>query len=435
MIVIIGAGPAGVSAAYHLADAEETVVLEAAAEPGGLCRSFELGNAVFDFGGHAFFTRHDYVRELATQHCASGIYTQPRKAWVYSHGTFLPYPFQSRLYGLPAEVVEDCLVGLCEAARSAGTEPANLADWIHRSFGPGIAKHFLTPYNEKLWAYPLTEISPEWSSDRIVTPKIRAIVRGALSSADFNDFPNATVSYPAQGGFFGLYRGMANRVEDGIRQATVVRVDTARRAVYTHDGQRFDYDVLVSTMPLDRLVAITEGLDSCCASAAATLRWNSLYLVNLVFERRAVTDMHRIYSADPAVPFHKLVCNSNSSAWLKQNTCFGIQAEVSFSEHKAVRLAGLERRVLKSVTEMGIVTTDDRVTHSDVVTVPYAYPVYTARTHAAREHLLDSLREFGILCAGRFGEWQYINSDDAIMAGRHRAEEIIGKAISVTHDS
>jgi protoporphyrinogen oxidase len=77
---------------------------------------------------------------------------------------------------------------------------------------------------------------------------------------------------------------------------------------------------------------------------------------------------------------------------------------------------------------MGIVTAKDRITHSSVVTVPYAYPVYTADTRDAREHLLSSLRGLDILCAGRFGEWRYINSDDAIMSGRHRAEEILGKA-------
>jgi len=208
----------------------------------------------------------------------------------------------------------------------------------------------------------------------------------------------------------------------------VVSIDTASRTVSTSDGQRVSYDVLVSTMPLDRLAEVAQGLDSCCIKAAATLRRNSLYLVNLVLDKRDATGMHRVYSADPAVPFHKLVCNSNSSAWLKENTRFGIQAEVSFSDHKSVSVAGLERRVLKSVKDMGIVTADDRVTHSSIVTVPYAYPVYTADTRDAREHLLDSLRELGILCAGRFGEWRYINSDDAIMSGRHRAEEILAKA-------
>lgn len=425
MIVIIGAGPAGLSAAYHLQDTEY-VVLERETEPGGLCRSFELDGAMFDLGGHAFFTRHDYVRGLVSNLCEPGLYTQARRAWVYTHGTFVPYPFQSHLHGLPVEVVEECLVGLYEAATCSGQKapPGNVVEWIARSFGAGIGKHFLVPYNEKVWAFPLNEVSPEWTSERIVTPDVRAIVAGALQPVEFTGFPNATVTYPASGGYFNLYRGFLPIVGERIRQVSAERVDAPRRRVWTSDGRYVDYEFLITTMPLDQLISRTEGLNDCCRQAAAALRHNSLYLVNLVVDRPRVTDMQRVYVADPSIPFHKLVFNSNSSEELRRSPRFAIQAEVTWSTFKPVNPTGLERRVLEWITRIGILRADDRVTRSSVVTVPYAYPVYTVDTAAHREHLLDALREFGILGTGRFGEWLYINSDQAVMSGKARADEV-----------
>lgn len=421
MVVIIGAGPAGMSAAHHLR--REYLIIEKEQEVGGLCRSFDLAGATFDLGGHAFFTKHDYVRNLVEQLCAGGVYHQPRRAWVWSHGAFVRYPFQTNLYGLPTQVVQECLVGLVDLANThAAHGAANLEEWIQRSLGPGIAKHFLTPYNEKLWAFPLSEISPDWCSDRVVRPDVSAIVSGALGPVEFADFPNATVGYPARGGFEQLYRGFLPRATPHLRRGAVEQVNLSRRCVTTGDGGELEYDWLISTIPLTELVAKSVDLPDEARAAAARLRHNSLYLVNLVFDGASRTEMQRVYAAAPDLAFHKLVLNSNSSAALRQQPCFGIQAEVSWSERKSVDRNGLVPRVYQALVEMGLIGTGDRLRASSVVDVNYAYPVYTAETRRIRRYLFDILKEHRVLCAGRFGEWLYINSDDAVMRGLKRAE-------------
>jgi protoporphyrinogen oxidase len=423
MIIIIGAGPAGLSAAYHLDS--DFVVLEKEDAPGGLCRSFDLAGATFDLGGHAFFTRHQYVRDLLERLSETKPFTQPRRAWVYSHGVFVPYPFQMNLHGLPVYVVKDCLVGLYHAAAAHTDAPAQtLQEWIDRSFGEGISRHFLTSYNRKLWAFPLDEISPDWTSDRIVLPDIERIVAGALEDANFTNFVNATVSYPAEGGFFSFFAGFLPFVGDRLRRARVVRVNLEKRFVVTEGGGTLDYDYLISTMPLTELIAAIDDAPTCCRDAAATLLHNSLHLVNLVFARSQISDMQRVYAADGSIPFHKLVLNSNSSESLRLRPHFGIQAEVSFSPYKTVERAGLEQQVIEAVVGMGIITEEERPVATSVVTVRHAYPIYTKDTVAAREHLLSTLEEKGVYCAGRFGEWLYINSDDAIMRGMARAQEV-----------
>lgn len=423
MIAIIGAGPAGMSAAYHLRG--EYLIFEKENDVGGLCRSFDLGGATFDMGGHAFFTKHDYVRALVDRLCPEGLYQQPRRASVWSHGRFVRYPFQMHLYGLPTEVIGDCLVGLLDAARTEErtARPDNLQDWIDRSFGPGIGTHFLTPYNEKLWAFPLSEVSPDWCSERIVAPDVSAIVAGALQPQEFSDFPNATVLYPARGGFQQLYGGFLPAIRESMRWAAVTQVHLGEKRLLTSAGGEFEYDWLISTMPLNELVRKALDAPDDCRIAASRLRHNSLYLVNLVFDQ-GHTDWQRVYAADSRIPFHKLVVSSNSSPDLRARNHFAVQAEVTFSEHKRVDRSRLIDDVHDVLADIELVGSDSKLVASSVLAVDYAYPVYTAETRRARKYLLDTLERHHVLCAGRFGEWMYINSDEAVMSGRRRAERV-----------
>jgi UDP-galactopyranose mutase len=424
-VVIVGAGPAGLSAAFHLSPTTDSIVIEREQEAGGLCRSFDLHGVTFDLGGHAFFTKHDDVRDLVDRLCKVGVHRQARQAWVYSHETLIPYPFQSHLFGLPVDVVRDCLIGLVESAGFVDTPAENLEDWILKSFGSGIAHHFLTPYNQKLWAFRLSEIAPTWTDQRIVRPDVAAIVAGALGPQDFRDFPNATVSYPAEGGFWRLYEGFVDRADGRIRYGTSLEsIDLAERTIQLEGGERVTYEYLVSTMPLDALVQRTREAEPCCQRAAAALRHNSLHLVNLVVSKENWTERQRIYVADETVPFHKLVFNSNSSPTLREQPHFGIQAEVSFSPGKLVDPETLEQRVVASLVAMGVIRDAGDVLATSRVTLPYAYPVYARDTTDAREHLLSMLESRGVFCAGRFGEWLYINSDDAVLRGKQRALEI-----------
>jgi protoporphyrinogen oxidase len=422
LIVIIGAGPAGLSVGYHLK--RDYLLIERERRVGGLCRSFTLDESVFDLGGHAFFTKHDHVRQLVGDLCAAGLYEQDRRAFVHSHGVFLPYPFQSNLFGLPDAIVRECLAGAEAAAAQPAVDVTTLDAWVERAFGPGVARHFLRPYNEKVWAHPLDDIVPTWTGDRIVAPSLSELTAGAHSRRPYTDFPNARVSYPASGGFEELYLGFEPFVAPHLRRGTVERVLLDEHVVVTTDGDEHTYDELVSTMPLTELVRAADPVPEHVRTLGAQLVHNSLLLVNLVVRRPAVTEMQRVYSADPSVPFHKLVVNSNSSAELRAGPHTGLQAEVSYSPTKPVEEEGLVERVVDDVRSMGIIDESDSIAASSVVRVPLAYPVAT-RSQAA---VVDELRAFfaarGVHLLGRFGEWAYINSDEAVHRGRDVARRL-----------
>lgn len=412
MIVIIGAGPAGLAASAALGGVEH-VLIEQADAHGGLCRSFTLSGCTLDLGGHAFFTRDAAIAELV-ERSAGGLYAQPRSAWVHSHGTMIPYPFQANLHGLPIGVVRDCLVGLIEAREMP--DPSSLARWIEQ-FGSGICEAFLRPYNEKVWAFPLDRITPEWAGDRIVRPDVNQIVEGALARRDFADFPNAQVRYPARGGYQSILDGLAADATPARLNTRVIGIDPGERQVLLEDGRAIAYSALISTAPLNWLAGLLGEVDGRLRILAPRLDSNSLHLVSFAVAAAVRRSEQRIYAAAPDIPFHKLVLNGNSSDRLRREPLVSIQAEVSFSAWKPVAVDGLVDRVWRSISAMGLVLPGDRVVASDLRTLDLAYPVSTPESIAARDEIADRLRRLGIFAAGRFGAWQYVNADGAIRSG------------------
>lgn len=415
MIIIIGAGPAGLAASYFANTGH--LIIEQEAEIGGLCRSFEFADCVFDLGGHAFFTRHADVLSLFESKVPGGLYAQPRQAFVYSHGRWLHYPFQANLYGLPPPVVADCLEGLIEVASLPARRYDNVGDWIDASFGRGIARHFMRPYNEKVWGYPLDQIHAHWVGDRIVKPDVRGILEGALAPRPFTAFPNATVRYPRRGGYAAIFQAFAPKPNRLLR-GRVRGIDLASKTLILETGESMRWSALVSTMPLDLLTRGTIGATESMRKAARGLKWNGLYLASFAVDGMPQTDRQRVYCAGPELPFHKIVLNSNSSPDLRARPRFGIQAEITFSSYKSVDSDKLVEACWAGFQAIGLTGANARTAVTDLRKLDRAYPVVMREDRGAAEFLVDAFAEHGVFCAGRFGTWSYINSDDAFVQGR-----------------
>src|SRR5688572_17559312 len=162
--VIIGAGLAGLSCARHLG--RPALVLERELEVGGTARSFQRGSFTFDVTGHWLHLRDEKIARLVHELLGDELVTVERRAAIYSHGVHTPYPFQANTYGLPAQVIADCVLGYFEArersAKGAFAPPATFEDFIRQRMGDGIARHFMLPYNTKLWTVPPAQMDYTW---------------------------------------------------------------------------------------------------------------------------------------------------------------------------------------------------------------------------------------------------------------------------------
>ncbi|HEX8769733.1 MAG TPA: FAD-dependent oxidoreductase, partial [Acidimicrobiales bacterium] len=240
-IVIIGAGPTGLGAGYRLQELgyDDWVILEANDYVGGLATSFtDDAGFTYDIGGHVMFSHYQYYDELVEK-LMDGDFTElNREAWVWMEDRFVSYPFQNNIRSLEPQTVFDCVNGLIEAQR-AEHNPTNFKEWVDAVFGAGIAKHFMIPYNFKVWATPPELMNHVWIGERVSVVDVEAILRNVLLGEDQRSWgPNNTFKYPLRGGTGFLYEGLRTFVEDHLELNTpVASVDSRAKVVRSRDGR------------------------------------------------------------------------------------------------------------------------------------------------------------------------------------------------------
>ena len=258
--LIVGGGPAGLSLAYSLGS--DSLILEREERVGGLCRSIEVDGGVFDIGGHSFHTPHPEVADLLESLTPGGVFRQQRQATVFTNGVLIPYPFQQFFDRIPnPDIVEACARGL-ERVTESGPEPQNFEEYITRKFGQGIADHFMLPYNRKLWARDIRNISCEWTSERVAAPKGKDETFDTSGGSRKPLQPSTRVGYPQKGGFAEFFEAFVPHVPQVDLNTEVVSIDPVRKIAVASDGRTFSWECLVSTMPLPEIVRLV-GIGPC----------------------------------------------------------------------------------------------------------------------------------------------------------------------------
>jgi UDP-galactopyranose mutase len=439
--LVVGAGPTGLSAAYHLG--KDALLVEQQSTVGGWCRSLVDRGFTFDWAGHIMFSNDPYVHELYRLLLGDNVHWQDREAWIFSHGVYTRYPFQGALYGLPPAVIKECLVGAIEArfgtslSQSGGTrpgsskaQPRNFLEFIHKVWGRGIARHFAIPYNEKLWAMPLEEMETSWLGGRVPLPDLEDMIEGALSPVPKPMGPNARFGYPLRGGFQALMEGFLPHLTGEFRLNTqAVRVSPSRRTATFADGSSARYEHLISTMPLTRLVALCgDEAPAPVRHAARALRHLSVRCVNIGVGRPDLTEKHWIYYPEETV-FHRIFVQGNASPHCNPPGGFGFTCEITYSPSKPLPCEGeaLIRRCIDDAIAVGFIRRDDPIWAANEVDLPVAYVVYDHGRAANVELIREWLAKYGILLAGRYSEWEYYNSDHAFIAGLKAARQVRGE--------
>jgi protoporphyrinogen oxidase len=423
---VLGGGIAGILTARMLAARGYDVhVFEAAPRIGGLCRSEVVDGFVYDLaGGHILHSRDAGV--LGDMVAALGDPVECRRdTKIYYHGRFVKYPFENGLADLPPSDKFDCLKGYIDAhiARLCGAaEPDNFRDWIAWRFGDGMARHFMYPYNEKIWCTDLASVSAEWCSGRVPEAPLDDVIRAALGLESEGYTHQLTFYYPRRGGFESLVRAFAKGLEKHIRTSTPVREVVAAGRGFQVNGERFDR--IVNTMPLKALVPVLRPAPPTeVRESLALLDHLSLTTVLVAVDKPDLSPYTWVYfpHADNG-PMNRITYAHNYSPENAPEGCSSILAEVT-SMGGGPRPDGdvLEREVVASLERLGLLEADwVRFTRSSFT--EYAYPVHG---HGFRERLarvLAWLDGRGIPSVGRFARYAYVNTDQVYMMVRETVD-------------
>jgi protoporphyrinogen oxidase len=428
-VVILGAGLTGLSAACHL-EGVPSLILEREREVGGLCRTHEEDGFTFDCTGHLLHLKDGGVKGLVERLLPDALARHDRRALIFSHGVFTDYPFQANLHGLPLPVIKECIMGFVEAElqRERDGEPdpgrQSFRDWVMATFGSGIARHFMIPYNRKLWRTDLDEIECGWVSWSIPRPALKEILDGAFGATVRGLGYNPTFLYPKRGGIHVLPEALAGRCPEIRLGESVAAVDAARRTVRLESGARIHYESLISTIPLDRLLRIASGLPLELPDVAGRLRAVRVLNISLGVDRGSISGAHWIYFPEPGYSFYRVGFPTNLSRDLAPAGCSSLYVERSLHREERFDPDEVVDTAIEDLRRTGILWKGDRIVYRRVSVLDPAYVIYDRFRAANVPRTLEALERLGIHSAGRFGFWEYSSMESAIRAGMELAERL-----------
>jgi len=437
-IIILGGGLAGLSALWHLQKAghENCFLFEKESRLGGLTRSETVNGFTFDYTGHLLHLKDENIRKLVMDLLGNNIHHVVRNSWIFSKGVYTRYPFQTNLYGLPPAVIKECIVGFVKATMNgrhettsdlylqSPAESQSFERWIYSTLGPGIANHFMVPYNQKLWTVPLLDLTCDWMGRFVPATSLEQILEGALSDQSRNIGYNASFSYPLRGGIESLPRAFASQLKNLYPGFEVSAVDLETRSVTFANGEKSDFDLIISSIPMPALIRLAHPVPRSVASAGSLLRSISVYNVNLGVDR-AVSNKHWIYFPEPEFVFYRIGFAHNFSPYQSPAGCGSIYAEVSYAPWKPLVKETAADQVKRDLIRAGIVTEQDHLLAQHCVDIPCAYVLYDSFHRRNVELIRSYLEQSGVRTVGRYGSWEYSGMEDAILQGKTAAEEIL----------
>jgi protoporphyrinogen oxidase len=444
--LVLGAGPAGLTAAYVLGKAGcKATVLEADRQVGGLAKTVEIDGFRFDLGGHRFFTKAHEVEALWQEIMGDEFLLRPRMSRIYWNSKFLDYPLRGpdviRKLG-PVELTR-CIASYAKAAVLPKREEESLEDWVSNRFGRRLFELFFKTYTEKVWGVPTTEIRAEWAAQRIKGLSFASAAKAAFFGNRGNKVKTliSEFHYPRYGPG-QMWEMMTRRIEeqggDVLLERSVERIEIrdGRIVEVEAGGRTYTPDAVISSLPLRDVVAMTRPQPPAeVVEAAQGLRYRDFLTVALVVSGDDLFPDNWIYIHEPAVRVGRIQNYRSWSPWMvpdPSKACVGLEYFCfagddlwTMSDDELVAFAAEELERLQLARR-------DQVERGFAIRVPKAYPIYDAdyadRVATIRAWLetIENLQQ-----VGRNGLHRYNNSDHSMLTALRAVDNLLA---GVGHD-
>ena len=445
-VVVIGAGPAGLTAAYLLAkDGVKVTVLEGDDMVGGISRTATYKGYRFDIGGHRFFTKIEPVERLWHEILGPEFIAVPRLSRIHYRGRYFDYPLKAwnALSGLGIIEAVRIVSSYVHAQLYPSAIEENFEQWVSNRFGKRLYQIFFKTYTEKVWGIPCTEIRAEWAAQRIQNLSLgKAILNAAAVNRRSNKIKSLIdrFQYPrlGPGQMWELARDrilewgstlhmktMATKIEVADGRAVAVR------AVGPNGDLRIECEHVINTMAVRHLVrAIDPPRPPEVREAAEGLRYRDFLVVALILDGENLFPDNWIYIHTPGVKVGRI---QNFNNWSKSmvpdpgRTCLGL--EYFCFEGDGLWAAPDADLVEQAKKELGILGLADpaKVVDGCVIRMPKAYPIYDAAYRGHLDCVRASLDEISNLhTVGRNGMHKYNNQDHSMLTAMLAIENMRG---------
>ncbi len=431
-LVILGGGPTGLGAAFRLRErgVDDFEIFERSDRIGGLSTSFrDAKGYIWDVSGHIIFSGYPYFNALLERLLGKdGMRRIDRESWIKFEDRYVRYPFQNHLSSLPEEAMLECLVGLIESQTiDRDRAYTNFEEWVLARFGAGVARHFMIPYNLKVWSTPLDRMGFYWIAERVAVVDWKKALETALRPKVTDWGPNATFGYPATRGTVGLWLATLPSIgPERIRyHKRAISVDEKKREIRFADGSTRRYDRLLTTLPLDAFVARLTAAPEKVRAAAKKLLFNRLFTVGVGLKRPSPSNKNWIYFPNPRTPFYRMTYLSNYSPDIvpggDTSRYCSLLMETTYSRFRPLPAGDFVRAVIDALVAEGILEPSDLplIDSTYLIHAGHAYPIPSVDRDEALAVIHDYLEVHEIYSRGRFGSWKYEigNQDHSLMQG------------------
>ncbi len=413
--LILGAGIAGLGASYKLRKAgKESTILEKDDSYGGLCGNFSINGFRFDRFVHFSFAGEEEVNEIFSLGSPEVYKHIPNPFNLYK-GMWIKHPAQNNLHPLSKDekdkIIADFKVRPSDIKVNA---VQNYEQWLRLQYGDYFAEHFPMVYTRKYWMEEAKNLETRWVGNRLYQPSLEEVIQGANTSDTPVTYYAKEMRYPKIGGFKQYLSSMIKNADIRYNQ-DVVEIDTTNKIVITATGDEYRYDRLISSLPLPEVIKMLDNVPEDVVNECKRLRCTCGYQVSIGLKSKNIPPYLWWYIYDEDILPARVYSPSLKSSDNAPEGCSSLQLEIYCEKDKYTKGELLEKSVDKLIA-LGIINRDD-ILFVDVRFEKYANVIFDKNIYEARKVVRDYLDTMGIETIGRFGEWDYLWTNQSLLSG------------------
>lgn len=431
-IGILGAGIAGLGAANLLhTQGKEPKIFDKRSAAGGHTSSTKTKEGfIFDEGPHVSFTKDKRIQKAFAKSVEDAYEVIQVKVDNFWKGKWIKHPAICNLHGLPAELVYEIIrdVSLLQT-EDKSSPPTNFAEWLTSSYGKTFSETFPFDYNEKYHTTHPKNLDIDWLGPRLYKASFEEVVKGSLSQTTPDVHYVDHFRYPTDGGFESYLNDLKLNKNYAFNYECQ-NIDLKKKVVSFGNGKQFEFDQLISSIPLPVLIQRIQNAPKEVLDASRKLACSTCVCVSVGVNRSDIHEAQWTYYYDKEISFARTSIPHLLSPKTVPDGCGSIQCEVYFSDKYrplTKSLKSVEEDVLRDLRKCGLVQESDQILCVHTQKLEYANVIFDLERASSLKIIMDFLAETDLHVCGRFGEWGYHWTDESLLSGEEAARAALSK--------
>jgi protoporphyrinogen oxidase len=434
-IILLGGGIASISLSYFLQNnknIENIHILEKENKIGGLLRSYKFGKIFYDVGPHIIFSKDKKnLKTILNLLGKNKAKIRRSNKIIFNKKILIKYPFENELHKLPKLELEYALKMFLNN-RYKKIKPKNMKQFFLKIFGEGILKLYLEPYNNKIWKYPISKMDTQIVA-RIPKPPNKDIINSAKGIDSEGYKHQLHFNYPVKGGIESLFNSFKKKLNKKIKIYTnqnILKINKNNEFfIIQTDKKKFKSEMLISTIPLNYFYKLFHP-NKKTINYSNNLKYNSIYISVFKIKGNVGGNNFAFMIPDRDIIFHRISkLNFLGKNYYEKNYSF-FEIEITF--RKGSKIDKLNKHLIINRIISGLFKINFIKKRSDIHSYvlkkfEYAYVIYNLEHRKSVNSIINYYSKYGVKFLGRWGSWEYLNSDQVIKNAKLLSEDIINE--------